>query len=94
MARRKTGAKKTRSSVNRIRKPKVLSQVDTDIEKYSIGELLELNNIRPLKAVAFLDYYGLTDQITKEVENNGEGVIKFSKGEFDDMYERYNNRRI
>lgn len=73
--------------------PKKINQKSIEIEKYSLNELFEKNNIKPLNAVGFLSYYGLTDKFKEEFENN-EIIVKFSNGEFNDMYERYMRREI
>ena len=90
MAKKKTEEKKDSPSPKKTAKVK---KVDVNIEKYSISELLEKNKIKPLYAVMFLEYYGLEEEFKKEFENN-ECVVKFSQGEFDDMYERMIRREI
>lgn len=93
MVKKKNEDKKEKPSVkNSIKKDKI-EEVVIDIEKYSITELLEKNKIKPLHAVGFLNYYGLTDDFRREFENNVV-ITKFSEGEFKDMYERYNKREI
>lgn len=72
---------------------KTNSKPNIPIEKYSLKELFENNNIKPLNAVGFLSYYGLTENFKKEFEDN-EITVKFSEGEFKDMYERYIGREI
>lgn len=64
---------------------------DIEIEKFSISELLEKNNIKPLNAVGFLNYYNLSEEFKKEFETR-QAVVKFSEGEFNNMYERYIKR--
>lgn len=93
MVKKKNGDKKEKPSVKRTTKKDKIEEVVVDIEKYSITELLEKNKIKPLHAVGFLSYYGLTDDFRREFEN---GIItnKFSEGEFKDMYKRYNEREI
>ena len=80
----------TKKPVKKTRKPK---GVDINVEKYPITELLEKNKIKPLNAVGFLNYYNLTEEFKLAFET-GECNIKFSEGEFNDMYERYNQREI
>lgn len=63
------------------------------VEEFSISELLEMNQIKPLYAVGFLDYYGLTEDFKKEFETE-EVMTKFSEKEFSDMYENYMKREI
>lgn len=70
-----------------------LNEGVVEIEKFSISELLEKNEIKPRSAVGFLEYFGLTGQFKKEFET-GEVEIMFSEGEFDDMFERYMKREI
>ena len=67
--------------------------VNDDVEKFSISELIGKKKIKPLYAIGFLNYYGLSEDFKKEVENN-EKVIEFSEKEFDDMYENYMKREI
>ena len=90
MVKKKSEEKKEKPSPKKINK---LPEVKIDIEKYSISELLEVNKIKPLDAVGFLKYYGLTEDFRKEIEDK-EVVREFSKGEFADMYERYMKRGI
>ena len=77
--------------------PKKTAKTSNDevivVEKYSISELLESNKVKPLDAVGFLNYYGLTENFKKEIEY-GEVIVRFSKGEFNDMFERYIKREI
>lgn len=72
---------------------KTNSKPNIPVEKYSLNELFEQNGIKPLNAVGFLNYYGLTENFRKEFEDK-EITIKFSNGEFKDMYERYIGREI
>jgi len=67
--------------------------VNIEIEKFSISELLEKYNIKPLNAFGFLNYFGLTEDFKKEFETK-KANVKFSEGEFNDMYERYMKREI
>lgn len=92
MGKKKTEEKEDKPSPKKTVKS-VQKNVVIDVEKYSISELLEMNKLKPLNAVGFLNYYGLVEDFRKEIENK-ESVVKFSKGEFDDMYERYNKREI
>ena len=63
------------------------------VETFSISELLKKFDVKPLMAVGFLNYYGLSEDFKKEIENEEEG-IKFSEEEFDNMYKRYIEREI
>ena len=73
-------------------KPKKENEV-INIKKYPVSELLEKHNIKPLNAVGFLEYYGLTEDFKREFEKE-ENKVKFSEGEFEDMYERFIRREI
>ena len=88
MAKKKNEEEKTKPSSKKTN----LKQ-NIPIEKYSLTELFEKKGIKPLSAVGFLSYYGLTENFKKEFEDN-EITVKFSDGEFDDMYERYIGREI
>lgn len=90
MAKKKNEEKKTKTS-SKIEK--TIPKADVNINKYSLYELLEMKKIKPLNAVGFLNYYGLADSFKKEFEDN-DVIVKFSEGEFDDMYERYIKREI
>lgn len=81
----KTSEKKTSKKTTAVKKD--------DVEKFSISELLEKNNIKALTAVGFINHYGLNDDFKEEFET-GESVIKLSENEFDDMYKRYIEREI
>jgi len=91
MVKKKKETKKEKPSpktkVNKIEEKTI------EFDEYSISELLEKNRIKPLNAVGFLNYYGLTEDFRKEVEENI-CINKFSIGEFKDMYERYVKREI
>lgn len=94
MVKKKSEEKKEKPSPKKnIKTANVIEENNVDIEKFSISELLEKKGIKPLKAVGFLNYYGLEDVFRKEFENKGV-VVKFSEGEFDDMYKRYIEREI
>ena len=90
MVKEKQKEKKTKS-------PKKTKQSNSEepisIEKFSLNELFEKNNIKPLQAVGFLGHYGLSENFKKEVET-GTIIVKFSEGEFNDMYKRYIEREI
>ena len=88
MARKKKEEEKTKPSPKKIN-----SKPNISIEKYSLKDLFEKNNVAPLNAVVFLNYYDLTENFRKEFEND-EITVKFSDGEFNDMYERYIGREI
>ena len=62
-------------------------------EEYSISFLLEKNNVKPLYAVGFLEYYDLSEDFKKEFEI-GEVNKKFSEEEFNKMYKEYIEREI
>lgn len=64
-----------------------------EVKKYSLQELFEKHNIKPLQAVGFLGHYGLSENFKREFETD-ECVVKFSEGEFNDMYRRYLEREI
>ena len=84
--------KKKETKSKTTTKKKTNKQVG-EIEKFSISELLGKNQIKPLFAIGFLDYYGLSEDFKKEVENN-EKIIEFSDEEFNNMYEEYIKREI
>lgn len=90
MVKEKQKEKKTKS-------PKKTKQSNSEepisIEKFSLQELFEKHKVKPLQAVGFLGYYGLSEYFKKEFKND-EYVIKFSEGEFNDMYRRYIEREI
>ena len=90
MAKKKKEETEDKSSPKKV--SKAVKTVPINIEKFSISELLAKNNIKPVNAVAFLNYYGLSDEFKKEFE--GKEIIKFSEGEFDDMYKRFMERGI
>lgn len=81
------------SSKKKVSKVNIQKTAPINIEKYSISELIEEYKIKPVDAVAFLNYYGLSEQFKKEFESN-ESEIKFSEGEFEDMYKRFMEREI
>lgn len=88
--------KKKEESVDKPSPKKATKTVKTapiNIRKYSISELLKKNSIKPVNAVAFLNYYGLSEEFKKEFEGK-EDIVKFSEGEFDDMYRRFMERGI
>ena len=91
MAKKKKEEIEDKPSPKKTTKP--IKTAPISIEKYSISELLEKNNIKPVNAVAFLNYYGLSEEFKKEFEGE-EVAVKFSEGEFDDMYERFMKREI
>lgn len=92
MVKKKNEEKKEKPSQKKPVKKNKIEEV-VEVEEFSIAELLDKNNIKPLEAVGFLNYYGLSDDFRREFENN---IIinKFSEGEFNDMYERYMKREI
>lgn len=90
MVKKKNEEKKTKTP---IKSEKTISKTKINVEKYSLNEIFEKKNIKPLDAVGFLNYYGLTENFRKEFEDN-ECIVKFSEGEFDDMYKRYIEREI
>lgn len=68
-------------------------KVVKDVETFSISESLEKMNIKPLDAVGFLNFYGLSEDFKKEFET-GKADSKFSEEEFSEMYKRYIEREI
>lgn len=94
MAKKKTEEKKTETSVEKTTTPKVQQKKEVEnVEKFSISELLKKNTVKPIYAVGFLNYYGLSEEFKKEFETDEE-VIKFSEEEFDEMYKKYIEREI
>ena len=75
------------------KKTKIASASSVDIDVFSISELLEMKKLKPFNAIGFLEYYKLTEVFKKEFES-GEASVKFSEGEFEDMYNRYLQREI
>ena len=94
MVKKKSEEKKEKTVPKKTVKPKAdINSLGMEVKKFSLSELLQKNKIKPLNAVGFLNYYGLTENFNKEIENR-EVSVKFSEGEFNDMYERYMKRGI
>ena len=92
MVKKKKEEQKEKPSQKKPVKKNKIEEV-VEVEEFSIAELLEKNNIKPLDAVGFINYYGLSDDFRREFETNMI-INKFSEGEFNDMYERYMKREI
>lgn len=84
--------KKKKEEVKDKPSPKKTVEVVEKIEKYPIAVLFEKNNIRPMNALGFLKFYGLSEDFAKEHE--GIELDGFSQEEFMDLYERYMKREI
>lgn len=93
MVRKKSEDKETKSSPKKTNTVKSIPKGEINIKKFSIIELFEKNNIKPLDAVGFLEHYGLTEIFEQDIGKE-ENIIEFSNGEFKDMFERYMKREI
>lgn len=94
MVKKKSEEKKEKTVPKKTTKPKIdVGSLGMEIKQFSISELLQKHKIKPLDAVGFLNYYGLTEEFKNEFETN-EVKTKFSDGEFSDMFERYMKRGI
>lgn len=94
MVKKKSEEKKEKTVPKKTIRPKVdVKSIGMEVKKFSLSELLQKHKIKPLNAVGFLNYYGLAEEFKNEFESN-EVNVKFSDGEFNDMYERYMKRGI